>query len=94
MNARGKADAVGIHDSDVLTYDRRLLALYPVANPNFNFEFCKGYYPRVADGKMNGRVTLWAASDGARACSARTNTCHSCAGSATCLPASFPSAAR
>ena len=58
VNARGKADAVGIHDCDVLTYDRRLLArlLYPVANPNFSFEFCKGYYPRVADGKMNGRV--------------------------------------
>ena len=58
VNARGKADAVGLHDCDVLTYDRRLLArlLYPVANPNFQFEFCKGYYPRVADGKMNGRV--------------------------------------
>ena len=58
VNARGKADAVGLHDCDVLTYDRRLLArlLYPVANPNFSFEFCKGYYPRVADGKMNGRV--------------------------------------
>ena len=58
VNARGKADAVGLHDCDVLTYNRRLLArlLYPVANPNFQFEFCKGYYPRVADGKMNGRV--------------------------------------
>ena len=58
VNARGKADAVGLHDCDVLTYDRRLLArlLYPVANPKFQFEFCKGYYPRVADGKMNGRV--------------------------------------
>ena len=29
---------------------------YPVVNPLFNFEFCKGYYPRVADNKMNGRV--------------------------------------
>ena len=30
---------------------------YPVANPVFNFQFCKGYYPRVADSKMNGRVS-------------------------------------
>ena len=25
-------------------------------NPMFNFEFCKRYYPRIAKGKMNGRV--------------------------------------
>lgn len=58
-NARGKADAVALHDCDVLTYDRRLLArlFYPIANPAFQFEFCKGYYPRVAEGRMNGRVT-------------------------------------
>ena len=30
---------------------------YPIANPNFHFEFCKGFYARVADGKMNGRVS-------------------------------------
>ena len=29
---------------------------YPVVNPLFNFEFCKGYYPRIANDKMNGRV--------------------------------------
>ena len=58
-HARGKAEAVAIHDCDILTYDRGLLArlFYPVANPNFQFEFCKGYYARVANGKMNGRVT-------------------------------------
>ena len=57
--ARGKADAVALHDCDILTYDRALLArlFYPIANPNFQFEFCKGYYARVADGKMNGRVS-------------------------------------
>ena len=57
-NARGKAEAVALHDCDVLTYNRRMLArlFYPIANPAFQFEFCKGYYPRVADGKMNGRV--------------------------------------
>lgn len=58
-DARGKAEAVALHDCDILTYDRSLLArlLYPIANPNYQFEFCKGYYARVADGKMNGRVS-------------------------------------
>jgi len=31
--------------------------LYPVANPLFNYEFCKGYYPRIANNSMNGRVS-------------------------------------
>jgi glucosyl-3-phosphoglycerate synthase len=31
--------------------------IYPVANPRFNYEFCKGFYARVADGKINGRVS-------------------------------------
>ena len=57
--ARGKAESVALHDCDILTYEKSLLAklFYPVANPFFNFQFCKGYYPRVADGKMNGRVS-------------------------------------
>lgn len=57
--ASGKAESVGLHDCDILTYDRGLLArlLYPVANPHFNYEFSKGYYARVAEGKLNGRVS-------------------------------------
>lgn len=57
--ASGKAEAVALHDCDIVTYKRDLLArlLYPVANPNFNYEFCKGYYARVAEGKLNGRVS-------------------------------------
>ena len=56
--ARDTARSVALHDCDIKTYDRRMLAklFYPVVNPLFNFEFCKGYYPRVANGKMNGRV--------------------------------------
>ena len=56
--ARDNARSVALHDCDIKTYDRRLLAklFYPVVNPLFNFEFCKGYYPRIAKGKMNGRV--------------------------------------
>lgn len=56
--ASGRAEAVALHDCDIVTYDRSLLArlIYPVANPAFNYEFAKGYYARTADGKMNGRV--------------------------------------
>ena len=56
--ATGKAESVALHDCDIVTYERDLLArlIYPVANPRFNYEFCKGYYARVANGKMNGRV--------------------------------------
>ncbi len=57
--ASGKTESIALHDCDILTYDRSLLArlLYPVANPNFNYEFCKGYYARVANGKIHGRVS-------------------------------------
>ncbi len=56
--ARDSARSVALHDCDIKTYDRRMLAklFYPVVNPTFNFEFCKGYYPRIASNKMNGRV--------------------------------------
>ncbi|MGH1485212.1 MAG: glycosyl transferase [Cellvibrionaceae bacterium] len=56
--ASGKGESIALHDCDIVTYDRRLLArlIYPVANPNFNYEFCKGYYARVAGQSMNGRV--------------------------------------
>ncbi len=57
--ASDKAKAVALHDCDILTYDRSLLArlIYPIANPAFNYEFCKGYYARAAHGKMHGRVS-------------------------------------
>jgi len=56
--ASGKGESVALHDCDIVTYDKQLLSrlIYPVANPNFNYEFCKGFYSRVADGKINGRV--------------------------------------
>ena len=56
--ARDEARSVALHDCDIKTYDRRMLAklFYPVVNPFFNFEFCKGYYPRISNKKMNGRV--------------------------------------
>jgi glucosyl-3-phosphoglycerate synthase len=56
--ADSECDVIALHDCDILTYDRELLArlCYPVTNPNINFEFCKGYYARVTD-RMHGRVT-------------------------------------
>ncbi|MEW5974941.1 MAG: glycosyl transferase [Acidobacteriota bacterium] len=51
-------DIIALHDCDILTYTRDLLArlVYPIANPSIDFEFCKGYYARVTD-RMHGRVT-------------------------------------
>lgn len=57
--ATNAVESVALHDCDILTYHRSLLArlMYPVANPRFNYKFCKGYYARVANGKMHGRVS-------------------------------------
>lgn len=56
--ARGQSNVIALHDCDIVTYTRELLArlCYPVANPTLNYVFCKGYYSRVSN-KMNGRVT-------------------------------------
>lgn len=55
--ASEQARMVAVHDCDILTYNRELLArlCYPVAHPAFGFDFCKGYYARVTN-KLNGRV--------------------------------------
>ncbi|MDH3519133.1 MAG: hypothetical protein OEM49_01650 [Myxococcales bacterium] len=49
---------IAVHDCDISTYDRELLArlCYPTAHPNLNYEFAKGYYGRVAE-RLYGRVT-------------------------------------
>jgi glucosyl-3-phosphoglycerate synthase len=53
-----KCDIIALHDCDILTYDRELLArlVFPLASPNMDYEFCKGYYARVSD-RLYGRVT-------------------------------------
>jgi glucosyl-3-phosphoglycerate synthase len=57
----GCADSavMAIHDCDIVTYERGMLArlVYPVVNPTFPYQVAKGYYPRIGDNKMNGRVT-------------------------------------
>jgi glucosyl-3-phosphoglycerate synthase len=57
--AAQRADVIALHDCDIITYNRELLGrlVYPVVDPSFSYLFCKGYYPRIADGKLNGRVT-------------------------------------
>ncbi len=50
---------MALHDCDIVTYKRDMLArlVYPVVNPNFRYQLSKGYYPRIGEGKLNGRVT-------------------------------------
>lgn len=57
--ASGRAGAIALHDCDIITYHRQLLArlLYPVADPQFNYIFCKGYYYRATETQLSGRVT-------------------------------------
>ena len=55
--ASDQTRVVALHDCDILTYNRELLArlCYPVVHPSLGFDFCKGYYARTSD-KLNGRV--------------------------------------
>jgi glucosyl-3-phosphoglycerate synthase len=55
--ASEQARMVAVHDCDIVTYSRELLArlCYPVAHPALGFDFCKGYYARVSN-QLNGRV--------------------------------------
>ncbi len=50
---------MAIHDCDILTYNKEMLArlVYPVLNPSFSYQMSKGYYARVGNGKLNGRVS-------------------------------------
>ncbi len=52
-------EAVALHDCDIKTYDRSMLAklIYPVANPSFRFQFSKGFYARVGNETLGGRVS-------------------------------------
>ena len=56
--AKGESDVIALHDCDVLTYSREMLArlCYPVMNPSMDYVFCKGYYARATN-KLHGRVS-------------------------------------
>lgn len=57
--AQADTAVMALHDCDIVTYEAEMLArlVYPVANPAFSYQLSKGYYPRIGDGKLNGRVT-------------------------------------
>jgi glucosyl-3-phosphoglycerate synthase len=54
----GRCRVVALHDCDILTYDRSLLArlCYPLMDEALGYEYGKGYYSRISD-RLNGRVT-------------------------------------
>jgi glucosyl-3-phosphoglycerate synthase len=56
--SRQEYHVIALHDCDILTYSRELLArlCYPVTNPSLDYDFCKGFYSRVTD-RLHGRVT-------------------------------------
>ncbi|MDA2935349.1 glycosyl transferase [Acidobacteria bacterium AH-259-D05] len=56
--ATKRADVVALHDCDIVSYSRELLArlCYPLAKMSLGYEFCKGYYARYGR-RLYGRVT-------------------------------------
>jgi glucosyl-3-phosphoglycerate synthase len=50
--------AIALHDADIVTYSRQMLArlIFPIVHPGCDFEFSKGFYSRLSN-KMHGRVT-------------------------------------
>ena len=56
--AQQEFHVIALHDCDILTYGRDMLArlCYPVTNPSLDYDFCKGFYSRVTD-RLHGRVT-------------------------------------
>lgn len=58
LRAAGHRGIVISHDTDILNFGPGMLAklCYPIAHPQLNYRFAKGYYSRVAD-RLYGRVT-------------------------------------
>ncbi|MCZ6877613.1 MAG: glycosyl transferase [Acidobacteria bacterium] len=56
--ATQRAAVIALHDCDIVSYQRDLLArlCYPLANRSLGYEFCKGYYARYGK-RLYGRVT-------------------------------------
>lgn len=56
--ASGIGEIVGMHDADIVTYERSLVSklFYPLAHPAFGYAFAKGYYFRTDGERLNGRV--------------------------------------
>ncbi len=57
--SRGTVHSLGLHDADIINYTGEIPVrlLLPLVHPELNYSFCKGYYARVSEGSMHGRVT-------------------------------------
>ncbi|MBN1695035.1 glycosyl transferase [candidate division WOR-3 bacterium] len=55
--AKGEVYMVTLHDCDIRTYSRDILArlTYPILSKRLNYDFAKGYYARFAD-MLHGRA--------------------------------------
>ncbi|KFI25938.1 glycosyltransferase family protein [Paenirhodobacter enshiensis] len=57
----GCADSavMAVHDCDIVTYEHGLLSrlLFPVVHPAMPYQLSKGFYPRIGNNRMGGRVT-------------------------------------
>ncbi|HEB37040.1 MAG TPA: glucosyl-3-phosphoglycerate synthase [Thermoplasmatales archaeon] len=54
-----RSHAIALHDADIITYDEYLPAklLYPLIEPSLDYSFNKGYYARIGNNTLYGRVT-------------------------------------
>jgi glucosyl-3-phosphoglycerate synthase len=50
---------LGLHDADIINYTGEIPVRFflPMAHPELNYAFCKGYYTRISESSMHGRVT-------------------------------------
>ncbi len=64
------ADVIAVHDADIASYRREMLGrlCLPVAHTGMQYAFAKGYYRRVTEGVMFGRVTRLFVAPLVRAC--------------------------
>ena len=59
LQARSPKGVVAIHDCDIINYSSRLLArlVYPLVHPATSYVFAKGYYARISENVLYGRVS-------------------------------------
>lgn len=56
--AQAESTGIAIHDADIENYDPRIVdrLLFPVLSDELDFYFAKGYYARITDSQLYGRV--------------------------------------
>ena len=58
-NGFSQIDTVVVHDADISTYKASFVArlAHPIVDERLGFDFVKGFYPRLDEAGLNGRVT-------------------------------------